>query len=309
MKVESKLAKKLTSGEFVVTVEFLPKVGSEASATEAALKAMGNGFTAVNVADNCHNIGMSSIAASVAALKVGAEPICQMVTRDRNRIAIQSDLLGAAYLGIKNLLCLSGYHQTLATCPESANVYDIDSTQLIEMVTNMGEKGVLADGAKIEGQFSMLVGAVANPFLKPVELNMLRLQKKVDAGAKFIQTSAVFDIETFGQWLNAAISEGITAKAAILAGVLALDSAAEAERLRNTYTDYSIPDSIIDRLKKAGDETAQKKEGLNICIETIKKLKNMKGLRGIHIHCGCKGHASGLASSKVSPEVVAAALA
>jgi methylenetetrahydrofolate reductase (NADPH) len=301
MKIESKLAKKLSNGEFIVTVEFLPKVGSEASTTEAALKAMGNGFTAINVADNGHNIGMSSIAGSVAAMKVGAEPICQMVTRDRNRIAIQSDLLGAAYLGIKNLLCLSGYHQTLATCPESANVYDIDSTQLIEMVTNMGEKGVLADGTKVEGQFSMLVGAVANPFLKPVELNMLRLQKKVDAGAKFIQTSAVFDIETFSKWLDATISGGITAKAAMLAGVLALDSAAEAEKLRNTYTDYSIPDSVIDRLKKAGDEAAQKKEGLNICVETIKKLKNMKGLRGIHIHCGCKG--------KVSPEIIAAALA
>ena len=164
----------------------------------------------------------------------------------------------------------------------------------------MSEKGVLADGSKIEGQFSMLVGAVANPFLKPVELNMLRTQKKVEAGAKFIQTSAIFDIETFGQWLNAAISDGITAKAAILAGVLPLDSASEAERLRSTYTDYLIPDSVIDRLKKAGNEAAQKKEGLNICIETIKKLKTMKGLRGIHIHCGCKG--------KVSPEVVAAAL-
>jgi methylenetetrahydrofolate reductase (NADPH) len=300
MKVESKLAKKLTNEEFIVTAEFLPKVGSDASATEAALKAMSNGFTAVNVADNCHNIGMSSIAASVAALKAGAEPICQMVTRDRNRIAIQSDLLGAAYLGIKNLLCLSGYHQTLATCPESANVYDIDSTQFIELVTNMGEKGVLANGTKIEGQFSMLVGAAANPFQKPLELNMLRVRKKVDAGAKFIQTSAVFDIETFGQWLNTAISGGITAKAAILAGVLALDSAAEAERLRKTYTDYSIPDSVIERMKKAGDESGQRKEGLNICVETIKKLKNMKGLRGIHIHCGCKG--------KVSPEIIAAAL-
>jgi methylenetetrahydrofolate reductase (NADPH) len=330
MKVESKLAKKLTNGEFIVTAEFLPKVGSDAAATEAALKAMGNGFTAVNVADNCHNIGMSSIAASVAAIKVGVEPICQMVTRDRNRIAIQSDLLGAAYLGIKNLLCLSGYHQTLATCPESANVYDIDSTQFIQMVTNMSEMGVLANGTKIEGpsgisfrdsedfspgnssnfsgQFSMLVGAAANPFQKPMELNMLRLQKKVDAGAKFIQTSAVFDIETFGKWLDAAISGGITSKAAILAGVLALDSAAEAERLRKTYTDYSIPDSVIERLKKAGDESGQRKEGLNICVETIKKLKTMKGLRGIHIHCGCKGHASGLASSKVSPEVIAAAL-
>jgi methylenetetrahydrofolate reductase (NADPH) len=309
MKVESKLANKLANGEFIVSVEFLPKVGSDAQATEAALKAMGNGFTAVNMADNCHKIGMSSIAASVAAIKVGAEPICQMVTRDRNRIAIQSDLLGASYLGIKNLLCLSGYHQTLATCPESANVYEIDSTQFIELVTNMGEKGVLADGTKIEGQFSMLVGAVANPFQKPLELNILRLQKKVDAGAKFIQTSAVFDVDAFGQWLDASISSQVTAKAAILAGVLALDSAAEAERLRKTYTDYSIPDSVIERLKKAGDEAGQRKEGLNICVETIKKLKKMKGLRGIHIHAGCKGAISPDALRASLREIIAAALA
>jgi methylenetetrahydrofolate reductase (NADPH) len=296
MKVDSKLAKKITNGDFIVTAEILPKAGPGGPLDEAAIKAMSNGLTAISVADNCHNIGLSSIAASVAVMKAGAEPICQMVTRDRNRIAIQSDLLGAAYLGIKNLLCLSGYHQTLSISPESANVYDIDSIQLIELVTNMSEKGVLADGSKIEGQFSMFVGAVANPFLKPTELNMMRLAKKVEAGAKFIQTSAVFDIETFGQWLNAAISS----KAAILAGVLALDSADEAERLRKTYTDYCIPDSVIDRLKKAGNEAAQKKEGIAICIETIKKLKNIKGLRGIHIHSGCKG--------QVSPEVIAAAL-
>jgi methylenetetrahydrofolate reductase (NADPH) len=300
MKIDSKLANTIAKGDFIVTAEILPGRGGDGSTTEAALKVLGKGPVAINVADNCHNIGMSSVAASVAVLKAGAEPVCQIVTRDRNRIALQSDLLGAAYLGIKNVLCLSGYHQTLSACPESANVYDIDSTQFIEMATNMSEHGVFADGSKIEGQFSMLVGAVANPFLKPVELNMLRTQKKVEAGAKFIQTSAIFDIATFGQWLNAAISDGITAKAAILGGVLPLDCAAEAERLRNTYTDYSIPDSVIDRLKKAGDAVAQKKEGLNICIETIGKLKKMKGLRGIHIHCGCKG--------KVSPEVVAAAL-
>jgi methylenetetrahydrofolate reductase (NADPH) len=300
MKVDSKLGKKIASGDFIVTVEFLPWATTDGAAMEATLKAMGNGLTAVNVADNCHGIAMSSVAASAAVFKSGAEPICQIVTRDRNRIALQSDLLGAAYLGIKNLLCLSGYHQTLSTSPESANVYDIDSTQFIEMATNMSEKGVLADGSKIEGQFSMLVGAVANPFLKPMELNMLRLNKKVEAGAKFIQTGAVFNVETFGQWLDAAINEGVTAKAAILAGVLALDSAAEAEKLRDTYTDYYIPDNVIGRLKKAGGEAAQKKEGIAICIETVKKLKKMKGLRGIHILCGFKG--------KVAPEVVAEAL-
>jgi len=308
MKVDSKLADAIAKGDFIVTAEILPGRGGDGSTAEAALKVLGKGPVAINVADNCHDIGMSSIAASAAVLKTGAEPVCQIVTRDRNRIALQSDLLGAAYLGIKNVLCLSGYHQTLGASPESANVYDIDSTQFIELVTNMSEKGIFADGTKIEGQFSMFVGAAANPFLKPVELNMLRMQKKVEAGAKFLQTSAVFDIEAFNQWLNAAISEGIAAKAAILAGVAVLDSATEADRLRNTYTDYVIPDSVINRLKKAGNEEAQKKEGLNICIETIKKLKTMKGLRGIHIHCGSTPLATGGSKGKVSPEAVAAAL-
>jgi len=299
MKVDSNLGKKLTSADFIVTAEILPRATGDDAAIEAALKVMGDGLTAVNVADNCHSVGMSSIAASVAVLKSGVEPICQIVTRDRNRIALQSDLLGAAYLGIRNVLSLSGYHQILSNSPESANVYDIDSTQFIELATNMAEKGTLANGAKIEGQFSMLVGAVANPFLKPLELNMLRLHKKVEAGAKFIQTGAVFDVETFGQWLDAAINEGITAKAGILAGVLPLDSAAEAEKIRNTYTDYCIPDNVIEQLRKAGGETTQKKEGLTICVETIKKLKNMKGLRGIHILSGGK--------ERVVPEILAAA--
>lgn len=301
MNVDSILAKKLIDGGFIVTVEFQPKAVSESSAVEAALKSMGNGYAAVNVADNSHAIGMSSLAASVAMLKSGAEPVYQIVTRDRNRIALQSDLLGAASLGIRNVLCLSGYHQTLSTCPESANVYDIDSTQLIAIATNMAEKGVLADGSKIEGKFSMLVGAVANPFQKPLELNLLRLQKKVDAGAKFIQTSAVFDLEALGKWLGAAANQGIMTKAAILAGVLPLDSALEAERLRKTYTDYSIPDGVIERLKKAGNAEAQKKEGLAICKETITGLKAIQGIRGVHIHCGPQGTAS--------PEAIAAALA
>ena len=179
MKVDSNLAKKIENGDFIVTAEYLPSATANDSVTETALKALGNSLSAINVSDNHCGVAMSSLAASVAVIKSGAEPICQIVTRDRNRIALQSDLLGAAYLGIKNVLCLSGYHQTLIGCPESASVYDIDSTQFIEIATNMSEKGELADGAKVDGQFSMLVGAVANPFLKPLELNMLKLSKPV----------------------------------------------------------------------------------------------------------------------------------
>jgi methylenetetrahydrofolate reductase (NADPH) len=263
------------------------------------LGALGNGPVAVNISDNPHGVGLSSLAASVAMLKAGAEPIFQLVTRDRNRIALQSDLLGAASLGIRNVLCLSGYHQTLTGYPESANVFDLDSTQLIRVAVQMSEAGALANGTRFEGPFAMLVGAVANPFLKPLELNLLRLAQKVAAGARFIQTAAVFDLPAFSQWMEAVRREGITKKAAILAGVLPLDSAAEAQKLRETYTDHWIPDAVIARLQAAGANGAQKKEGLVICLETINKLKTMEGLSGIHILSGGK--------EAVVPELLAGA--
>ncbi len=296
MKVDSKLAKKIEAGDYIVTAECAPGATASSATAEAALKALGGKPVAVNVADNSHGVALSSVAASVAAMKLGVEPVLQMVTRDRNRIALQSDLLGAASLGIKNVLCMSGYHQTLIGAPESVNVFDIDSIQFIELTSRMSENGVLADGTSIDGPFSMLVGAAANPFLKPLELNMFRLNKKVEAGARFIQTHAVFDIQTFGQWLDAARKEGFTKKAAILAGVYPLQSAAEAEKLRDTYAEFRIPDEVIERLKKAGD--AGKKEGLAICVETIKQLKQLEGLRGIHIFSGGK--------EAVVPDLVAA---
>ena len=187
---------------------------------ESCAGALSNGLTAVNVADNHYGVAMSSLAASVALSQYKVEPVYQISTRDKNRVALQSDLIGAVYLGIKNVLCLSGYHQTLIGCSESANVYDIDSIQLIATVRKMNDEGLLLDGTKIDGAFSMLIGAVANPYLRPLELNIIRLNKKVDAGANFIQTQAVFDVEAFQKWLAAACSEGITEGTAILAGCL-----------------------------------------------------------------------------------------
>jgi methylenetetrahydrofolate reductase (NADPH) len=299
MKADSKLAKKIETGDFIITAECAPGATAAGATAEAALKSLGSKPVAVNIADNQHGVALSSVAASAVAVKSGVEPVLQMVTRDRNRIAIQSDLLGAASLGIKNVLCLSGYHQTLIGYPESANVFEIDSTQFVELATQMSEKGVLADGTKIDGQFSMLVGAVANPFLKPLELNLFRLGKKIEAGARFIQTHAVFDIETFKLWLDAVCKAGLNKKVAILASVYPLESAAEAQKLRDTYAEFRIPDKVIERLKQAGDAGAQKKEGLAICVETIKQLKALEGLRGIHILSGGK--------ESVVPGIVAAA--
>jgi methylenetetrahydrofolate reductase (NADPH) len=285
MSQKSRLAEKLAGNEFIFTAEYLPAAGTDPAKIEACAGYFRSGVTAVNVSDNHYGVALSSLAASVALGRAGIEPVYQLVTRDRNRIAMQSDLLGAALLGINNVLCLSGYHQTLIGSPESANVFDIDSIQLVDMVTKMNG-GQLLDGQKIDGDFAMLTGAAANPFLKPLGLNMMRLAKKINAGARFIQTQAVFEVAAFGQWLEAAAREGLTGKAAFLAGVIPLQSAAQARELAEKHTDFYIPDAIHARLQAAGDATAQRQEGLKIAAEIIRQLKGLPGLKGVHLLSG-----------------------
>jgi methylenetetrahydrofolate reductase (NADPH) len=285
MKPDGRLAGKIGGNDFIVTAEYLPLAGTDASFVEACKKFFSNQLAAVNIADNHFGVAMSSLAAAVAFSRAGIEPVYQLVTRDRNRIALQSDLLGAAFLGIKNVLCLSGFHQTLIDCPQAANVYDIDSIQLINMVKKMNG-GLLLDGTKIRGEFSMLIGAAANPNMKPLELNIMRLSKKIAAGANFVQTQAVFDVDLFKQWFEAARKEGITEKTAVLGGVLPLKSAAQGQKLLETHTDFNIPAEVLNRIKAAGNEDAQKKEGSKIAAEIIKKLKAVPGLRGVHLLSG-----------------------
>ena len=285
---DSTLAGKIKAGEFVIMAEYLPPPTAENSVIKTAMEAMGNSLAAVNVADNHEGIGTSSIAVSAALLSMGLEPIYQVVTRDRNRIALQSDLLGASALGIRNVLCTSGNHQTLTTCPDSANVYDIDAIQLMWTVKRMRDQGTLLDGTPLTGRFSMLIGAVANPYFKPMELNMIQLAKKIEAGANFIQTHPVFDVDGFSAWFGAARKDGLIDKTAIIAGVLPLTSAEEAEKLRTSHTDLCIPEAVVERLQAAGKPDGQENEGLKICAETIGKLKAMKGVRGIHIISGGK---------------------
>jgi methylenetetrahydrofolate reductase (NADPH) len=283
--MDSFLAKKIEAGDFIITAEYLPDTNIEISPAD---KLKNSGAVAINIADNPFGPAMSSLASAIKLKQAEIEPVFQIVTRDRNRIALQSDILGAASLGVKNILCLSGYHQTLTNMPESANVYDIDSIQLIDAINKMNTEKTLLNGEKIKGNFSMLIGAVANPYLRPLELNMMRLIKKVRAGAKFIQTQAVFNTTDFQEWLDAAHKEGITEKAAIIAGIYPLESYDEAINLLEKHTDFYIPDSHIKRIKDAGDIEDQKKMGITICVETIKKIKGMKGLSGIHIISGGK---------------------
>jgi len=281
--MDSLLAKKIEAGDFIITAEYLPDTNVDATLNG---KLKNCGAVAINVADNPYGPVISSLATSIKMKQAGIEPVYQLVTRDRNRIALQSDILGAASMGIKNILCLSGYHQTTSDMPESANVYDFDSIQLIELMKRMNKDKVLLNGKKIEGDYSMLVGAVVNPYLRPLELNIMRVKKKVKAGAKFIQTQAVFNTTDFQEWLDAAHQEGLTEKAAIIAGIYPLESYDEAIKLLAKHTDFYIPDLHLKRMKDAGDLDAQKKTGIAICVETIGKIKAMKGLSGIHIIAG-----------------------
>jgi methylenetetrahydrofolate reductase (NADPH) len=305
MKPNSKLANAIQAGGFIVTAEYLPPAAADSATIKAGAEVLGNSLAAVSIADNHSGIGMSSIAASSVFLQLGREPIYQVVTRDRNRIAIQSDLLGACALGITNVLCTSGHHQTLTGCSDSANVYDLDAIQVVAAVKQMRDKGTLLDGTAITGSFSVLIGTVTNPYLRPLELNLIQLAKKIEAGADFVMTQPVFDVDEFGAWLSAAQKEGLTDRTAILAGVLPLTSAEEAEKLRTDHTELRIPDAMIARLvgagpracpavgqpqggapTAAGEPDAQEKEGLKLCAEIIGKLKGAKGIRGVHILSG-----------------------
>ena len=283
--MNSLLAKKIEAGDFIITAEYLPGTDINKIPIDQLKR---SGAMAVNVADNPYGPIISSLASAVKLQQAEIEPVLQIITRDRNRIALQSDILGAAALGITNILCLSGYHQSLTDSPEAANVYDIDSIQLIESVNKMKTDKVLLNGKKIDGQFSVLVGAVANPYLRPLDLNIMRLMKKVKAGANFIQTQAVFNTTDFKEWLDAAYKEGLTEKAAIIAGIYPLAGYNEAISLLDRHTDFYIPDSHVKRIQDAGSPEEQKKMGIAICVETINKIKGMKGLSGIHIISGNK---------------------
>lgn len=296
MKLSSQLASKLSNGQFIVTAELLPQAGASADLVKEAASAIGSQVAAVNVSDNPFGSVTSSLAACAVLKEAQVEPIYQLVTRDRNRIAIQSDVLGAATLGIPNLLCLTGYHQTLTNIPESANVFDIDSVQMLAAVQRMNTDQTMLNGEKVAGDFGMLLGAVANPFMRPLPLNIMKLAKKVEAGATFIQTQAVFDINAFSEWLAAAKDAGVLDKAKVLAGVLPLTSAEEAEELCQQFTDFVIPDTVLERMKQTSDPKA---EGIAIAAEIIGNLKNMEGVKGVHIISGGK--------EAVVPEVMKAA--
>jgi methylenetetrahydrofolate reductase (NADPH) len=205
-----------------------------------------------------------------------------MTVRDRNRIGLQSDILGAASFDIHNILCLSGDHQQFGDCPQGQNVFDIDSMQLIQMVRLMRDEGKFLGGDDIDRPPKMFVGAAANPFADPFEIRVRRLAKKVAAGAEFIQTQCIYNLDKFELWMKQARDRGLLEKVHILAGVTPFKSAGMAKYMKNRVPGMDVPDEVVTRMSGVPKEK-QADEGINICVETIQRLKEVEGVKGFHV--------------------------
>ena len=283
MKSGSNLEKVLAAGHFSVTAECGPPRGADPEVVRRKAAFVKGNVDACNVTDNQTSVvRMSSIAGCMLLKEMGIEPLLQMVVRDRNRIALQSDLLGASALGVRNLLCLSGDHQKFGDDPQSKNVFDIDSMQLIHLTRTMRDDGVFPSGQKLDGAPKFLIGCAVNPFADPFEIRVPRLKMKIDAGADFVQTQCIYNMEKFKAYLEDAKRQGLHEKVKILAGVTPLKSAGMAKFMKKMVAGMDIPDAVIKRIADEPKEK-QAEKGIEMCIELIQELKEMEGIAGVHV--------------------------
>ena len=282
-KTNSKLERILAAGHLAVTSECGPPRGSDPEVILKKGELLKNHVDAVNVTDNQTSVTrLSSLASCIHLKLMGVEPVLQMVTRDRNRIALQSDILGAASFDINNILCLSGDHQIFGDCPDGQNVFDIDSMQLLQTVRHMRDKGKFISGDDIRRPPTMFVGAAANPFAEPFKIRVPRLAKKIAAGAEFIQTQCIYNLARFEEWMKGVCDRGLHEKVYILAGITPLKSLGMARYMKHNVPGMDVPDEIISRLTGVPKEK-QAEEGISICLESIARLREIKGVRGFHI--------------------------
>ncbi len=299
----SNLERVLRAGHFAVTGELGPPQSADGNAIRKKIELLRGYADAVNLTDNqTAVVRLSSIGSGTILVQEGLEPVIQMTCRDRNRLAIQSDLLGAYALGMRNLLCLTGDHQIFGNHPTAKNVFDMDSVQMIRMVASMRDEHVFQSGDAFKGQEPrFFIGAAAAPFADPVDFRPYRLAKKVNAGADFIQTQLVYDVPAFAAYMEKVRGLGLHERTYILAGVGPLKSPGMARYMKNSVPGILVPDALIDRMTEAGsawsgkpaDEMtkeeksarsqAWKEEGIRICIDLIQELRQIEGVAGVHI--------------------------
>jgi len=278
----SNLEKILCAGKFAVTSELGPPKSAEVSVINKKAGFLRGVSDGANITDNQTAIvRMSSIGAGYLALQQGLEPVIQMTCRDRNRIAMQSDLLGAYALGIRNVLCLSGDHMRWGNHPEARKVYDLDSVNLIAMVRGM-DAGKFQNGEDIKPAPRFFVGGVENPFAPPYEYRPFRLKKKADAGAQFIQTQMIFNVERFKEFMAKVVDLGLHERMYILAGVGPLKSPGMARYMRDSVAGMEVSPKWVERMEKTPKEK-WKDEGINVCVEIINEMRQIPGVAGVHI--------------------------
>ena len=281
MSARSNLERVLLEGRFAVTAEIGPPKSASAESVRKHAREMRGSADAFNLTDNQTAMSrMSSIACAAVLIQEGLEPVVQMTCRDRNRIAMQSDILGASALGVRNVLCISGDHQTFGNMKEAKNVYDVDSVQELMILRKMRDEGKLWSGDGLEVAPELFLGAAANPFADPFEYRVTRLAKKVRAGADFVQTQSIYDMDRFERWMALVRAKGLHERVHIIAGVMPLRSPKVALYMKNKVAGMIVPDAIIDRLRSAKDP---KEEGIQLCVEQIQHLRGIEGVRGVHI--------------------------
>ncbi|MGD2270522.1 MAG: methylenetetrahydrofolate reductase [Desulfobacterales bacterium] len=283
LKSGSNLEKILNAGHFAFTGELGPPRGANAEEVKKKAGHLKGVVDAVNITDNqTAVVRMASWAACLLLIQEGLEPNFQMVCRDRNRLAMQADILGAYAHGIRNMLCLSGDHQKFGDHPQAKGVFDIDSMQLINMVKRMRDDSKFLSGAELDEPPKIFIGAAANPFADPFEWRVHRLAKKVNAGVDFIQTQCIYNMEKFREWIKQANDMGLTEKAYILAGVTPMKSIGMAKYMKSRVPGMDVPDEIIERLQGA-EKGKVAEEGIKIACEQIEEFKEMKGVAGVHL--------------------------
>jgi methylenetetrahydrofolate reductase (NADPH) len=280
MKATSRLSEKLGSGKLALTAACLPPHDSDPAAIKRLAACFPAVVDSVVVADNPHKTRGSALACAALLAAEKVEPMLSLLTRDRNRIALEADVLGATALGVKSFLCLTGAHQSLGAAPEAAGAYDIDAVQLCQALAKMTTQGVGFDGGKLPSAPSFGIAASVHPYLRPVELSVLQTRKKILAGAQVLLTDPIFDVAGFEEWMQAVRAAGIDKQAAIIASVLPLTSVAQAELLKTRSGFAPIPEAVIAKLKSAGDVPGA---GVGIVADLVARLKAVPGVRGIHI--------------------------
>jgi 5,10-methylenetetrahydrofolate reductase len=283
MKTKSNLERVLEARQFAVTGELGPPQNADSEIIRRKAKIIKGYIDACNVTDGqTAVVRMSSWAACLIGKEEGLDPIVQMTCRDRNRIALQMDILGIAALGLNNMLCLTGDHQKFGNHPSAKGVYDLDSIQLVKVVKDMRDEKKFQCGEEMTVEPNLFIGAAANPFADPFEFRVARLAKKAAAGADFIQTQIIYNVDKFAEWMKGVRDKGLHEQVKILAGVAPIKSVGAAKYMKTRVPGMDVPDSVVERLQGVPKEQVSR-EGIKLCVDIINQVRQIEGVAGIHL--------------------------